>query len=64
MAVEPDPFCPVCGAPFGNVKIMDVSLLGEDEQDRKEFAYNMGLLLLSQSSVGQQSSVESARSMY
>lgn len=48
MAVDYDPFCPVCGAPFSHVDVLDFSLLGEFERYLKETAYNMEILPLAQ----------------
>lgn len=51
MAIDYDPFCPVCGGPFSHVEALDFSQLEEDEQYLKETAYNMEILSQAQYSV-------------
>lgn len=51
MAIDYDPFCAVCGAPFSHVELLDFSQLGEEEQYLKETTYNTQLLSPAQCSV-------------
>lgn len=51
MAIDYDPFCAVCGAPFSHVELLDFSQLGEEEQYLQETAYNTQLLSPAQCAV-------------
>ena len=51
MAIDYDPFCPVCAGLFSHVELLDFPKLGEDDRYRKDAAYDSQVLSSAQADV-------------
>lgn len=52
MAIDYEPFCCVCGGPFGHVELLGSSELGEDDRYQIDGAYDSQVLSPAQTAVG------------